>query len=155
MRYDVFTFLAGPSRARASLRYKKHIVSILDGRFHKKNGYRATTFHHIIIRCTESCCDVVESLVGNEHLVKFCWYFFLCLQIFLHISSGPDIHCTLCVCVCVCVCVEYGREGYKFVALCVYVWGWVCWRPKTSKGKYFGQNSLFLPSPSPYFFPVF
>ena len=23
------------------------------------------------------------------------------------------------------------------------------------KGKYFGQNSLFLPSPSPYFFPVF
>ena len=24
-----------------------------------------------------------------------------------------------------------------------------------SGGKYFGQNSLFIPSPSPYFFPVF
>ena len=24
-----------------------------------------------------------------------------------------------------------------------------------TKGKYFGQNPLFLPSPSPYFFPVF
>ena len=28
-------------------------------------------------------------------------------------------------------------------------------RGHVNKGKYFGQNSLFLPSPSPYFFPVF
>ena len=37
------------------------------------------------------------------------------LHIFLHISSGPDIRCTLCV----CVCVEYGEKGTS-------LWLWVC-----------------------------